>query len=140
MDRVTLLVEARGTQVSCLLNPHSLTFRRRAGVRDRARLGGVLVGAVGDDPLTFTSGGATELEVDLLFDVDLADAPRGVSTDGSAGTRATADEPRRPPRPRDVRALTTPIWRLAENDGDAPAPSPRTTATRRHRRGHRRCA
>jgi hypothetical protein len=58
-----------------------------------------------DDPLVYTGGGMTELQLDLLFDVTLA---------GSSI------------RTGDVRTLTTPLWELAENqtgeDGRARVP------------------
>ena len=95
MERVAFLVDATGERIDCLLNPESLEVRRLAGVRTRTSAGGQLVGAgLADDPLLFTGGGRTELVLDLLFDVELVEA-------------AVA--------PHDVRELTGPLWRLAEN-------------------------
>jgi hypothetical protein len=50
--------------------------------------------ALTDDPLLYTGGGRTEIDLDLLFDISLA---------GSTITTT------------DVRDLTGPLWRLAEN-------------------------
>jgi Contractile injection system tube protein len=95
VERVAFLVDATGERIDCLLNPETLEVRRLAGVRSRSSAGGQLVGAgLADDPLLFTGGGRTELVLDLLFDADLVES-------------AVA--------PRDVRALTGPLWRLAEN-------------------------
>ena len=95
MERVAFLIEKTGERLGCLLNPESLVVRRMAGVRPRRSAGGELVGAgLADDPLLYTGGGRTELELDLLFDVNLA------------GSSITAD---------DVRDLTRPLVNLAEN-------------------------
>ena len=95
MERAAFLIEDTNQRLECLLNPESLVVRRVAGVRSRASLGGKLTGArLAEDPLLYTGGGRTELELDLLFDVNLA---------GST------------PASEDVRALTAPIWNLAEN-------------------------
>ncbi|HYO49498.1 MAG TPA: hypothetical protein VEW94_06570 [Chloroflexia bacterium] len=95
MERVAFLIEETNERIGCLLNPESLTLRRTAGVRPRRSAGGHLTGAgLADDPLLYTGGGRTELELDLLFDVSLA------------GSSITTD---------DVRDLTGPLWDLAEN-------------------------
>lgn len=95
MERVAFLIEPHGERISCLLNPESLTVRRLAGVRPRRTRGGALAGAgLSDDPLEFTGGGTTEIELALLFDVSLA------------GTTIQTE---------DVRDLTRPLWQLAEN-------------------------
>src|SRR4030067_1490373 len=95
MERAAFVIEDTNQRLECLLNPESLVVRRVAGVRSRASLGGKLTGArLAEDPLLYTGGGRTELELDLLFDVNLA---------GSS----VASE--------DVRALTAPLWNLAEN-------------------------
>jgi hypothetical protein len=116
MERVAFLIERTGEQISCLLNPESVVVRRNAGLRTRVAGGGIATGvALSDDPVVATGGGVTELELDLLFDVDLARdlTPRPVETvpegDGQpAGIPET-----------DVRDQTRPIWNLAENgDGD----------------------
>jgi hypothetical protein len=99
MERVAFLDDASGRRISCLLNPESLVLRRQAGVRSRDTAGGLASGhGLSDDPLFFTGGGITEIEIDLLFDVDLD--PQPVST---------------PTRSRDVRDLTGPLWDLSEN-------------------------
>lgn len=95
MERVAFVVEDTGARIDCLLNPESLEVSRLAGIRRRGVATGRLTGAgLADDPLHLTGGGRTELTVDLLFDVDLVTTP-GASPD--------------------VRALTRPLWQLAEN-------------------------
>lgn len=95
MERVAFLIEPGGERLGCLLNPETLVVRRVAGLQPRRALGGSLPwGGPGDDPLLFTGGGSTELTLDLLFDVAL-----------SGSTVQTED----------VRELTEPLWRLAEN-------------------------
>jgi hypothetical protein len=93
VDRVAFLVEDSKERLGCMLNPETLELRRRAGLaqRDAGRAG---TGATGDDALLATGGGLTELRLDLLFDVQLA---------GSSIAST------------DVRDLTGPLWRLAEN-------------------------
>ncbi|MGN9804716.1 CIS tube protein [Micromonospora sp. L32] len=99
MERVAFLVDSSGVRVDCLLNPETVQVTRLAGVRPRGAGDGQLTGAgLADDPLVFTGGGRTELVLDLLFDTDLVDAPT---------------------RPEDVRALTRPLWMLAENSATA---------------------
>jgi Contractile injection system tube protein len=96
VERVAFLVEDSGEHILCLLNPETVTMTRAAGVEPRTVSGGRLTGArLADDPLLFTGGGRTELRLDLLFDVDLVATPAQ--------------------RPQDVRQLTRPLWRLAEN-------------------------
>jgi hypothetical protein len=95
VERVAFLLEDTGEQLRCLLNPESLVVRRRAGIAPRESAGGLVSGAeLADNPLLFTGGGSTELDLDLLFDVSLA------------GSSIPSD---------DVRNLTAPIWDLAEN-------------------------
>ncbi|MCW3819478.1 hypothetical protein ONA91_34050 [Micromonospora sp. DR5-3] len=95
MERVAFLVDESGTRVDCLLNPETVQVTRLAGVRPRGAADGQLTGAgLADDPLVFTGGGRTELVLDLLFDTDLVESQV---------------------RPEDVRALTRPLWLLAEN-------------------------
>ena len=97
MERVVFLVEESGERIACLLNPETFVVRRRAGVRTRRSVSGQLSGtAMADDPLIFTGGGRTELELDLLFDVSLMPIDAGVYTE-------------------DVRDLTAPLTGLAEN-------------------------
>ena len=95
MERVAFLIEKTGARVACLLNPETFTMQRTAGIQPQRAPGGMLTGARrSDDPLIYTGGGRTVLELDLLFDVNV-----GGSTI----------------RTNDVRALTLPIWQLAEN-------------------------
>jgi len=94
MERVAFLVEKTGERIPCLLNPASVVVRRLAGVRPRQSTSGPLTGAgLKDDPLHYTGGGTTEINLDLLFDVSIA-----------GSSIATAD----------VRDLTRPLWQLAE--------------------------
>jgi len=96
MERAAFLIEDSGARIPCLLNPASVVLRRAAGVRPRFSIGGPLTGTgVTDSPLLFTGGGTTEITMDLLFDVSLA---------------------RSDPPPENVRELTEPLWRLAENE------------------------
>jgi hypothetical protein len=77
MERVTFLIERTGDRISCLLNPESLEARRTAGLaRRRMATGGVLGNPRSDDPLIPTGGGITEYDLQLLFDVDLANEGR----------------------------------------------------------------
>ncbi|HET8542675.1 MAG TPA: hypothetical protein VFL83_22565 [Anaeromyxobacter sp.] len=95
MNRVEFLIDATGERIGCLLNPATVVMRRTAGLRPRKSAGLTVTGAgLADDPLLFTGGGVTELLLDLLFDVSI-----GGSTI----------------RSEDVRDLTGPLWRLAEN-------------------------
>jgi hypothetical protein len=95
MERVAFIVDATGERIDCLLNPESVEVRRLAGIRGRSAAGDTLVGdGLADDPLLFTGGGRTEVQLDLIFDVDLVESRAG---------------------PEDVRALTRPLWQLAEN-------------------------
>lgn len=99
MERVIFLLEDTGERISCLLNPESLRQRRAAGLRPRRSVSGLTAGVDhADQPLLFTGGGTTELQLDLLFDVSLVRPPREVE---------------------DVRDLTAPLWKLAENGADA---------------------
>jgi hypothetical protein len=95
MERIAFLLESSGERLSALLNPNTLVVRRRAGVRPRRAAGGQLAGAgLSDDPVLYTGGGQTELELDLLFDVGLSGSTTVV---------------------KDVRDLTLPLWNLSEN-------------------------
>lgn len=95
MERVAFLVEGGGERIACMLNPESLVMRRWTGVRPLRMVGAVAAGTtIGDDPLLQTGGGTTEIIVDLLFDVSLAEGPQPVN---------------------DVRDLTRPLWQLSEN-------------------------
>jgi hypothetical protein len=96
MIRAAFLIEHSGEQLSCMLNPSQLVFRRTAGLGRRRTLAGAFTGSgrTADEPLLFTGGGMTELELELVFDVSL---------------------PGSTVRTEDVRDLTRPLWQLAEN-------------------------
>jgi len=95
MERVAFLLEPSGERIGALLNPETLVMRRFAGLRPRRALGGAVAGGGPmDDPLLFTGGGTTEMLLELLFDVSLLGS--SIQTE-------------------DVRDLTQPLWRLAEN-------------------------
>lgn len=98
MEKVAFLIDETGEHFACLLNPETVVLSRTAGVEPRRSAGGRLTGAgLADDPLLFTGGGHTELRLDLLFDVDLAPSNLHVT---------------------DVRQMTRPIWKLAENSAE----------------------
>lgn len=108
MERVAFHVESTGDRIPCLLNPDSLVIRRSVGVRRRRSLMGPAPShLLADDPLLFTGGGTTELELELLFDVELAATAREPLAAASA-------DPERATAPTDVRELTSPLWRMAE--------------------------
>ncbi len=106
MERVAFLVESTGERLGCLLNPESIELSRSAGVRRRHSATGLLTGAaLSEDPILYTGGGRTDLNLDLLFDIGVA-----------GSTIETSD----------VRDLTRPLWQLAEAAQEtgtgAPAP------------------
>ena len=104
MERVAFLIEQTNERLSCLLNPETLMIRRASGIRPRQLSGGQLTGVgLSDDPLLYTGGGRTELELDLLFDVTLLGSNVATS---------------------DVRNLTAPFWNLSENRGGGYAVPP----------------
>jgi Contractile injection system tube protein len=95
VERVIFLTEPSQDRITALLNPESLVMRRSAGTRALRSVSGPLTSiTMADDPLLFTGGGRTELELALLFDVNLVDANVATS---------------------DVRDLTRPLWNLSEN-------------------------
>jgi hypothetical protein len=97
MERVAFLLESTGERIGCMLNPETLLVQRSAGVRPRRAGTGAVAGTgLSDEPLLYTGGGRTTLTLELLFDVSLP------------GSSVPA---------RDVRALTGPLWNLAENAG-----------------------
>jgi Contractile injection system tube protein len=99
MERAAFLIETSGTRIGCLLNPSTVEIKRLAGIRRRSSANGPLTGSeLSDDPLLYTGGGSTEISLELLFDVTLA------------GSTVSAT---------DVRALTGPLWDLAENQPDS---------------------
>jgi hypothetical protein len=84
-----------GTRLACLLNPASVLMRRTAGIQQRQSVSGFLTSAqAADDRILATGGGCTELVLELLFDVAIAGST--IETE-------------------DVRELSGPFWRLAEN-------------------------
>jgi hypothetical protein len=106
MERVAFLLDRTGERVDCLLNPESVEIRRHSGVRVRRNAGGLFTEqARSDHPLIATGGGITELDLQLLFDVEVALLERG----GVAGSDSV------PGALADVRQLTRPIWNLTEN-------------------------
>lgn len=95
MERACFLIEETQQRIPCLLNPESLVLRRRAGLAVRRNAAARLAGAGRKhDPVVATGGGRTELELDLLFDVDIAGAS---------------------PTTHDVRTLTRPLWQLTSS-------------------------
>lgn len=121
MERVAFLVEETGERIPCLLNPERVVHRRVAGLRPLTSGSGGVAGHAGTDtPLLHTGGGRTEIDLDLLFDVQLtgaAAAPALAPPSPVAPPEgAAAPPPAAPARaPLDVRHLTRPLWDLAEN-------------------------
>ena len=104
MERVIFLVESTGERIACQLNPEGLEFRRRSGVRSREASGvGISALGRGHDALIATGGGRTELDLELLFDLELT---RGA------------------PAATDVRQLTSRLWELAEGRHGGPPELP----------------
>jgi hypothetical protein len=140
VERVTFVIERTAARISCLLNPEALETRRTAGIARRRGAGGAVLGNPRtDDPLIATGGGITEYDLQLLFDVEIANeqrptqpaapplpAPPSVAealqdaTDQAAATTDTGDAAppplmiAAPPPVMDVRSLTQPLWALAE--------------------------
>lgn len=137
MQRVAFLLPS-GERIACLLNPEHLEHRRLAGLRPLATGSGSLSGrSLSDTPLLHTGGGRTEIDLALLFDVQLvrsgapvAELPAHTSTGPDRSAAETdgppmgpqAQGPRTPSSPMpvappapDVRDLTRPLWNLAEN-------------------------
>lgn len=107
MERVVFLIEQSGEQVGCLLNPESVVIRRIAGVRSRrSKVGGLINGGWSDDPLLYTGGGRTELQLDLLFDSSLMPVVQSFETGVQDSVRGGT---------QDIRWSTASIWNLAEN-------------------------
>lgn len=97
MESVTFIVADTGERISCQLNPERLVQRRTAGLRRPVAGSGPVTGPqASDDLLLHTGGGRTEMDLDLLFDIETS----------SASTQTAAS---------DVRDLTRPLWQLAEN-------------------------
>lgn len=110
MERVALLIEETGEQLRCMLNPEGLVLHRSTGLVLRRSLNGPISGIdMADDPLQYVGAGRLEFTLNLVFDVTLC--PQG-------------QEPA-----SDVRELTSPLWRLAENS-QAGQPCPRPPLVR----------
>ena len=107
MERVTFLVEENNRRIPCLLNPDTVVVCRTTGVRSRSSTTGPLTSArLKDDPVLYTGGGLTEVELELLFDVSLL----------TTSVRTVQSEPAEavPAAELDVRDLTRPLFELAE--------------------------
>lgn len=155
MERVAFLIEESGERVFAMINPDELTFERQSGVRMRRRHDRPLASARrSDDPMIYVGGGITDLKLNLLFDVDLltrsstsfsqapdfrtnlqappaeARIPPSISPDEGEGAVTEGDAaattpPGAPLSVKDVRELSGPLWRLAENgSGDAVSDGP----------------
>jgi hypothetical protein len=124
MQRALFLIEATGERISALINPERLELTRRSGVDTLRHVSGSATGAtLSDDMLFVTGGGSTELVLDLLFDVDLAETRHPAAapalaespiSQAEAGTGPSAEVP-----VVDVRELTRPFWNLSENLAEA---------------------
>lgn len=119
MERVAF-IKTNGERISCMLNPEDIVQRRSAGLAPRRSGSGVSSGPLlSDTPLLHTGGGRTEVELQLLFDVDLLPPPLESPLPVPASTDEGAVAPPAPPvRRRDVRDHTRPLWDLAENSDD----------------------
>lgn len=140
MERVTFLIERTGDRISCLLNPESLEARRTAGLaRRRTATGSVLGNPRTDDPLIPTGGGITEYDLQLLFDVDLANEGRGARKEAMppvqsipaltdlaepADPEAAVPDTQDPPTETPFEPLPEPIVALTGDDADETAASP----------------
>lgn len=116
MERVAF-IKANGERISCMLNPEDIVQRRFAGLAPRRTGSGVSSGMLlSDTPMLHTGGGRTEVELQLLFDVDLLPTP----VPSSPPVRPTTDDDNVAPpvRRRDVRDYTRPLWDLAENSDE----------------------
>lgn len=82
MERVAFIVEATGERIPCLLNPETFEVHRRAGIALQPEDAGRIAGhRRKDDPVLYTGGGVTELELSLLVDVELEVASRPIYPD-----------------------------------------------------------
>lgn len=72
MERVAFLIEPHDVRISCMLNPETITVHRQSGITTRKNINGALTGKhLNDDPLLFTGGGRTWLDLKLLFDISI---------------------------------------------------------------------
>lgn len=109
MERVAFLIERTGDTVACMMNPEGLLRRRAAGLAERRGVGGLIVGgARQDNPLIATGGGVTEIDLELLFDADVAQ--EGAKAGGQSAP--------------DIRKLTEQFWQLSENGAEKDAQGP----------------
>lgn len=135
---MTFVIERTAARISCLLNPEALETRRTAGILRRRGAGGAVLGNPRtDDPLIATGGGVTDYDLQLLFDVEIANEQRPTqpatppvappqasdgedeeATDQDSTDAAPQDATPllmpTPPQVMDVRSLTQPLWALAE--------------------------
>lgn len=141
MERVAFLTPA-GDRVFAMINPDELTFERQAGLRPRLYNERPLAAVRrSDDPLIYVGGGVTDLKLNLLFDVELqarstpsfsqppdfrtnlqaapaeGRAPVAMPPDEDSieGVAVASTPPSTPLAITDVRDLSGPLWRLAEN-------------------------
>lgn len=111
MERVAFLIERTGDTVACMMNPEGLLRRRAAGLAERQGVGGLIIGdARRDNPLIATGGGITEIDLELLFDADVAQ--EGAQAGGNAQNSP------------DIRKLTEQFWQLSENGTEKDAQAP----------------
>ncbi|KQZ07226.1 MULTISPECIES: hypothetical protein [unclassified Microbacterium] len=114
MERVAFIDEQTGARVTCMLNPEHVVQRRVAGLAPRRGGSGVVSGAaLSDSPLLHTGGGRTELDLQLLFDVDLVPPPLAPPAPAASGADGGAPPPAAVRA--DVRDYTRALWQLAEN-------------------------
>lgn len=125
MQRVAFILPS-GERISCMLNPEHIVQRRIAGLAPRRTGAGVLTGpARSDTPLLHTGGGRTELELQLLFDVDFLPTPTAPPQPVPEQAEASVAPQRPPARPRrDIRDHTRPLWAMAENSGEGGRSAP----------------
>lgn len=127
MEKLAIIVEATGERFTCMLNPEHIVISRSAGLGQRRTTAGLIAGPHQSDfPLMRTGGGRTEVELQLLFDVDLVPPPILATATPTPPAEPGEEElgssssPQAPPTatprpPRDVRDYTRPLWELAEN-------------------------
>jgi hypothetical protein len=102
LERIAFILDETAERFDALVNPDTVRLRRRSGLRTLPDRPGSIAGAGGsDDVIVATAGGRTEIELDLLFDVELM---------GSRGPRRGGRRP-----VSDVRLLSGPLWSLSEN-------------------------
>ncbi|GAA1974949.1 hypothetical protein [Microbacterium pumilum] len=122
MERVAFLLPD-GERITCMLNPEHIVQRRVAGLAPRRTGAGVVAGpARSDSPLLHTGGGRTELELQLLFDLDLLPPPI-VPPPAPVQTEPVAAEPvAAEPSGSDVGTLQPGDVEIAEPGTETPLP------------------